>query len=71
MQWEDCKKKLAKMLWLTCRPLNIKKESYLDLCGFKNKHITIDFGRLESYSTAMTEEEPLAVLSRKNVEETG
>ena len=30
MQWEDCKKKLAKLVVQTCSPLNILKESYLD-----------------------------------------
>ena len=28
LQWEDCKKKMAKKLWLRCTPLNIEKEKY-------------------------------------------
>ena len=40
------------------------------LLGLKNL-LRIQFGRLESYSTAMTEEGPPAVLWRKNVVEIG
>ena len=27
LQWEECKKRLGKKLWLTCKPRNIEKES--------------------------------------------
>ena len=27
LQWEDCKRKMAKKLWLRCNPLNIAKEN--------------------------------------------
>ena len=40
------------------------------LLGFENLK-RIEFGRLESYSTATTEEQPPAVLLMKNVVETG
>ena len=68
MQWEHCKEQLAKQLWLSCRPLNLKKESFLDFT--KEPYLIIDLVRLESYSTATTEEGPPAVLLRKNVEKT-
>ena len=28
IQWEDCKRKLAEMLWLKCKPRNILKGSF-------------------------------------------
>ena len=27
LKWEECKKRLGKKLWLTCKPRNIEKES--------------------------------------------
>ena len=66
MQWENCKKKLANLLWKTCRPLNIEKESQLDWTVLK-----LHFARSESCFTVMTEAEPPVALLKKNVEETG
>ena len=69
MQWEDCKKQLAKLLWLTCKPRNIEKER---LRGEKlSEFLFKNLFRPESSYTAMTEVEHPAALLMNNAVETG